>query len=73
MEKEYITKVQEWLRWWNWHRSQIPSKSLETQVEFLLKANYGAVELLAGLVDQLLLEEQGEKARSHLIVPVWTR
>ena len=73
MEKEFITELEDWLKYFNWHRSQIPNAPIERQVEFLLKANYGAIKLIAGLVDQLLVKEQGRAASKHIILPVWTK
>lgn len=70
MESEYLKDVQDWVRWINWHRSQMSNAPLERQVEFLSKANYGAFKLIAGLIDQILIMEEGKKAKSHLLLPV---
>jgi hypothetical protein len=73
MEQEYIKDVQEWLKWYNWHRSMLETMPLERKVEFLLKANYGCIKLLAGLVDQALLAQEGRKAAPRLLLPVGVR
>jgi len=70
MDKEYLTQVQDWLKWYNYHRSMMESMPLEQKVNFLVKANYGCVTLLAGLVDQLLPETP---RNSGLLLPVGVR
>jgi hypothetical protein len=67
MNSEYIKEVGEWVTWYNWHRSQMEHASLEKKVEFLAKANYGAIKLIAGLVDEIVAKEQGG---SSLLVPL---
>jgi len=74
MDREYLNDLQEWLKWYNWHRSMIPNMPIDRKVDFLMKANYGSVKLLAGLTDQLIAVEQGKKAReSALVLPMWMR
>lgn len=70
MEKEYITQVNDWLRWYNWHASMAETMPLERKAEFLTKAVHGCVILLAGAVDQILISEQGHGAKSNLLLPV---
>lgn len=67
MEQEYLKTANDWVVWYNWNRSQMANAPIEKQLEFLQKANYGQMKLIAGLIDQILLKEGGG---SPLILPV---
>lgn len=66
ISKEYIKHCQEWLQWYNWHRSMMKNAPLERKVEFLFKANHGAYVLIAGLADEII----DAPAERKLLLPV---
>lgn len=40
-------KVNEWVKWYNWHCTSIGAQPLEQQVKWLLKAVGGAYEIMS--------------------------
>lgn len=73
MNRDFLNDLQNWLKWYNYHRSMVESMPLERKVEFLTKANYGAVKLIAGLTDELIALERGGNVQRHVILPPWVR
>lgn len=51
--RQVAQRAQDWITWYNYNR---PNKNsgIEQRVEFLEKANFGAMELIAKLVDLAL-------------------
>lgn len=66
MDAEYLTRAQDWVKWYMYHRST--TKSLEMQVEFQGKAIHGLMEMLARTVEELARIEEGHN-RPQIVLP----
>lgn len=73
MDKQFLADLKNWLTWYNYHRPMIPNMPMEKKIDFLMKANYGSVKLIAGLTDELIAAETGGVATKHVILPPWMR
>lgn len=47
LSRPTVAKINEWVKWFNWHADKIASQPLPTKVEWLLKATNGAYECMA--------------------------
>jgi len=74
VDRSYVNELMDWVKWYNEWRPRMENAPLEQKVNWLMKANLGCIGLLAGLADQVVLVEQGEKGRKQqILLPVGVR
>lgn len=52
MDKQLETRLTDWLKWYNWHHSQLHNSSVENRVAFLDKCVQGLFELVVKTVEE---------------------
>lgn len=63
--REVAARAQDWVTWYNYNRPTAGA-GLEQRVAFLEKANFGALELIAQLVDLALVQGPVEEVKIAL-------
>lgn len=66
MEKQYVDRAQEWVKWYMYHRND--TMSVEARVEFQRKCIQGLFEMLARTIDEMARIEEGHN-RPQIILP----
>ena len=72
LSPEYVTTIEDWLKWYNNAHNQLKGSSLEKRIEFIEKGIRGAFVILPGLTQEVERVDIG-KARAgqrRLVVPV---
>jgi hypothetical protein len=72
LSPEYVTAIEDWLKWYNEHHNVVKGGSLERRVEFIEKGIKGAFIILAGLTYEVERVDLGKKAAGErrLVLPV---
>lgn len=75
LSRQYVEKCQNWLQWYNYNLRAARTAGVEQQLKFALKANHGAMELIAALTDELqrISNKELQNPAERLILPVGVR
>jgi hypothetical protein len=73
---EYVTAIEDWLKWYNEHYKTAEAGGVEQQTKFAMKALRGVFIILAGLTTEVERVDIGKEAaeraranRSPLVLP----
>ena len=72
LSPEYVTAIEDWLKWYNEHHNQLANASLDRKIDFCMKGIRGAFIILAGLTYEVERVDLRGKApqRDRLVLPV---
>lgn len=70
MRKTTVDKVNDWIKWWNWHRTTMDNASLENKVAFLAKAVQGSLDCIVTLTEEMREVEYGRATEKRIILPI---
>lgn len=66
---EYVTAIEDWLKWYNEHHNTMRGGSVEKQLDFLHKGIRGAFTILAGLTYEVeRVDLRGAAPPTHRLV-----
>lgn len=75
LSREFVTDINEWVQWYNYHRQTWDNMDLEKKVQFQQKAIYGLFKVVAAMADEIArIDGSPRKAGgSPLILPLGVR
>ena len=69
---EYVTQIEDWLRWYNYQSQNKPMQGVEQRLAFLEKGLRGAFVIIAGLTYEVERVDLGKEAagKGRFVLPV---
>lgn len=69
LDRDFVRSINDWIRWYNYHRKSAENAGVVKKLEFLEKAVRGLFYVTAAMADELDRVDSGERTSKHLILP----
>lgn len=69
MDAQYTKRLQEWVKWYMYHKTSMKNASLEKKVEFLEKSVHGLLELSALTYEEIARVDEGRDKPIQILLP----
>lgn len=75
LEREFVQTINDWIKWYNYHKRSADNAGVEKKLEFQAKALNGVFFVLAAMADEMARIDGGSEKddRVNLILPVGVR
>lgn len=75
LEREFVQTLNDWMKWYNYHRRSAENAGVENKLAFQAKAINGLFFVVAAMADEMARIDGGSEKddRVNILIPVGTR